>query len=89
MEPRAHNEPSQRDQPSHTDASPDPILSGADAVEKTTYIADVHGADTEGAGTRGVEITAAVHADSASPIAWIAAVLALLALVAYGAALFG
>ena len=86
MEPHAHNDLSQAGRPAPSDA--DPILSDADAVEKTTWVADVHGADTEASGQRGVEVTAAVHADSASPIAWIAGVLAVLALVAYGAAMF-
>ena len=88
MEPRDESEHGERDHTSHTDADPDPILSGADVVEKTTYVADVHGADTEAAGTRGVEVTASVRSDTVSPIAWIAAVLAMLALVAYGAAMF-
>ena len=63
-------------------------MGGADAIEKTTYIADVHGAGVEDASGRGVPVTASVPAGSASPIAWVAAILAILALVAYATALF-
>ena len=63
-------------------------MGGADAIEKTTYIADVHGAGVENASGRGVPVTASVPAGGASPIAWVAAILAILALVAYATALF-
>ena len=65
------------------------MLSGADAVEKTTYVGDVHGADVHG--TNNVPpggVTASVRSGGTSPIVWIAAVLAILALVAYAAGLF-
>ena len=91
-----HNEPSGRQsresdpatRRESTDADPDPVMSGADAVEKTTYVADVHGADVGDAATRGVPVTATVPSGGTSPIVWIAAILAALALVAYAAALF-
>ena len=89
MESHPQGEPDSSDRLTHTDGDPDPILTGADAVEKTTYVADVHGAGTEATGMRGVEVTASVQSDSAPPIAWIAGVLAMLALVVYGAAMFG
>ena len=88
MEPGAHNEPGRQDRAPQTDAVPDPVLSGADAVEKTTYTGDVHGADVADRATRGVPVTASVPSGSASPIAWIAAILGILALIAYAAAMF-
>ena len=83
-----HNEPSRRDRTNQTDAVPDPVLSGADAVEKTTYVADVHGADVGARKVDGEPVTASVPSGGAAPIAWIAAILAILALVAYAAAMF-
>jgi hypothetical protein len=83
-------EPSRNDRAqrrSDSEAAPDTVLGGADAVEKTTYVSDVHGADVE-AGSRPVPVTASVHAGGASPIAWIAALLAVLALAVYAAGLF-
>jgi hypothetical protein len=88
VETPAHNEPDRNNRRSNTDAVPDPIMSGADAVEKTTYAADAHGTDAH-AEKRGSDgVTASVRAGGSSPLIWIAAVLALLALVAYAAALF-
>jgi len=99
VEKSAHNnEPGRRDwregdavdrtSRESTDADPDPVVGGADAIEKTTYIADVHGAGVEDASGRGGPVTASVPAGGASPIAWVAAILAILALVAYATALF-
>ena len=88
VEPHAHNEPGRQDRAPQTDAAPDPILSGADAVEKTTYVGDVHGADAEERTTDRVPVTASVPSGGASPIAWIAGILAALALIAYAVAMF-
>ena len=82
------DEPLPREQ--QTDAAPDPVLSGADAVEKTTYVGDVHGADVHGSNNVVPPggVTASVRSGGTSPIVWIAALLAILALVAYAAGLF-
>ena len=97
VEPRAHNDPdrpgsrnpSAGDRRELTDADPDPVLSGADAVEKTTYAANVHGAGVDHRDARDVPVTASVPSGGgASPIAWIAGILALLALAAYAIGLF-
>lgn len=93
VEPTSHNEPNRRDpEPPRrrqlTDADPDPVLGGADAVEKSTYVADVHGADVGDREVRGVPVTASVSSGGTSPIAWIAGLLALLALAAYAVGLF-
>ena len=92
--PSAHNDPQDRERRDErapreqTDAAPDPVLSGADAVEKTTYVGDVHGADVRGNNVPPGGVTASVRSGGTSPIVWIAALLAILALVAYAAGLF-
>jgi len=74
-----------------TDADPPPdgVLGGADAVEKTTYVGDVHGADARGRESGAAPVTASVRSGGSSPLAWIAALLALGALAVYAAGLFG
>ena len=85
----ARREPESIDRRQSTDADPDPVMSGADAVEKSTYVGDVHGADVGDREARGVPVTASVPSGGgASPIAWIAAILAILALLAYAVGLF-
>ena len=92
--PSAHNDPPGRERRDErvprelTDAAPDPVLSGADAVEKTTYAGDVHGADVNGNNVPPGGVTARVRSGGTSPVVWIAAILAILALVAYVAGFF-
>jgi hypothetical protein len=67
-----------------------PYIGGADAVEKTTYASDVHGAEADGSAARPVPVTATVgHDRGLGPVGWIALVLAALVLAAYAAGLFG
>jgi len=64
-------------------------LGGADAVEKTTSLSDVHGAGVNDAEQWPVGLTANVpHRASPGPIVWILIVLVALVLVAYAAGLF-
>ena len=63
-------------------------LGGADAVEKTTYVSDVHGAEVEER-EEIVDLTATVpHQGGLGAVGWVAIVLALVALLAYAAGLF-
>jgi hypothetical protein len=65
-------------------------LDDADAVEKTTFVGDRHGADVGNSADKRVPVTAAVDRPSGlGPLGWIAVVLALLALAVYAAGLFG
>lgn len=71
------------------DRAQTPYLGGADAVEKTTYASDVHGAEADGAADSPVRLTATVGHDSGLGLfGWTAVALALVALVAYAAGLF-
>ena len=64
-------------------------LGDADAVEKTTYLGDRHGADVGGEADRPVPVTSSVRIERGlGPLGWIATVLALLPLAVYGAGLF-
>ena len=85
--PRDTNPPSSVSHPGDRDT--DPYLGGADAVQKTTYVGDVHGADASGADETGGSVTAAVPSrDGLGPLGWVALVIATLVLVAYAAGLF-
>jgi len=67
----------------------EPYLGGADAVEKTSDLGDVHGADVNEPSQTPVEIAASVpHARGLGWIGWIVLVLAVLVLAAYAAGLF-
>jgi hypothetical protein len=62
-------------------------LDGADAVEKTTYSGDAHGADV--GDNQGYRVTAPVSRPGGlGAIGWITLVLALLALAIYATGLF-
>ena len=64
-------------------------LGDADAVEKTTYAADRHGADVGGDAHQPVAVTASVRSERGlGPLGWIVALLALVALAIYAAGLF-
>ena len=79
-----------------TNDHPDPefvdsetALGGADAVEKTTYVADVHGADVGEGEPPPVSLTATVSSGSGfGALGWAAILLALLAFAAYAMGLF-
>jgi len=64
-------------------------LGDADAVEKTTYLGDRHGADVGGKADAPVAVSAPVRSERGlGPIGWVATLLALLALAIYAAGLF-
>lgn len=64
-------------------------MGGADAVEKTTYLSDVHGAEVNDAEVWPVGLTATVpHRGDRGLIVWILVVLAALVVVAYTTGLF-
>ena len=89
MEHRARNDPSDRNPRVDAASVPDHILGGADAVEKTTYLGDVHGAEVGDPRAQHAPLTASVRAPSGVPsLVWIALALAVLALGAYAVALF-
>jgi hypothetical protein len=63
-------------------------LGGGDAVEKTTYVSDVHGAGVNDAEESPVGLTATVrHSGGLGFIGWILLVLVVLVVVAYAAGL--
>ena len=65
------------------------ITGGADAVDKTTYVSDVHGSGTEEGQTRPVPVTATVSSGRGfGALGWGALLLALLAFAAYAMGLF-
>ena len=65
-------------------------LGDADAVEKSTYLGDRHGAEVCGDADEPVPLTAPVRHDRGlGAIGWITALLAALALVIYAAGLVG
>lgn len=67
---------------------PDSYLGGADAVEKSSYVGDVHGADVGAEQTRNAPVTAAVSGGNGlGALGWMTLVLALLMLAAYGVGL--
>jgi hypothetical protein len=62
---------------------------GADAVEKTTYVADVHGAEVEEREPPPVPLTATVSSGGGfGALGWAAILLALLAFATYAMGLF-
>lgn len=64
-------------------------LDDADAVEKTTYAGNAHGADVGGNTDPGPEVTAPVNRpDGLGALGWVTLVLALLALAVYATGLF-
>jgi len=64
-------------------------LDDADAIEKTTYVGDRHGADVGHDAEDTVPVTAPVdRPNGLGPVGWIAVVLAALALVIYASGLF-
>jgi hypothetical protein len=67
----------------------DGVTGGADAVEKTTYVADVHGAEVEEREPPPVPLTATVSSGAGfGAIGWAAILLALLAFATYAMGLF-
>jgi hypothetical protein len=81
---RDTNPPSSVNRPG--DRNTEPYLGGADAVQKTTYNADVHGAESAGATETVGGVTAAVPSRRGlGPLGWTVLVLATLVLVAYAA----
>ena len=66
----------------------EPYLGGADAVEKTSTLGDVHGANVNDAAQAPVGLTATVpHRGGLGAIGWILLVLAILVAVAYATGL--
>lgn len=85
-QPRETNPPSAVNGLTDRDGEPD--LGGADSVEKTTFVSDVHGAGVNDAEGRPVSLTAAVpHSGRLGPLGWVLLVLAVVVLVAYAAGL--
>jgi hypothetical protein len=65
------------------------VTGGADAVEKTTDVADVHGAEVEEREPPPVPLTATVSSGAGfGAIGWAAILLALLAFATYAMGLF-
>ena len=92
-EPVAMERPPDTNPPSAVNPTPDrktgPYLGGADAVEKTSTLGDVHGSDVNEPTDGPVETTATVpHNGGLGAIGWILLVLAILVAVAYTAGLF-
>ena len=86
-------EPTETNPPSSVNPTPNrndqAYLGGGDAVEKTTYVSDVHGAGVNDAAHAPVGLTATVrHAGGLGAIGWILLVLVVLVVVAYAAGLF-
>ena len=85
--------PRETNPPSSVNPTPDraskPYIGGADSVEKTSYVADVHGAEVNDAEVAPVGLTAEVrHRSGLGLFGWIALVLVALVVVAYAAGLF-
>ena len=79
--------------PSAVDPTPnrntEPYLGGADAVEKTSTLGDVHGSEVNDPAHSLVETTATVaHNRGLGAIGWILLVLAILVAAAYATGLF-
>jgi len=90
MEHRPETNPPSAVNPAGLDRNSEPCIGGADAVEKTTYVSDVHGAEADGEAVFPVPITAAVPREHGLGLmGWAAVALAVLAFVAYAAGLFG
>jgi hypothetical protein len=67
----------------------EPYLGGADAVEKTSTLGDVHGANVNDAAPPPVGLTATVpHSGGLGAIGWILLIVAVLVAVAYATGLF-
>ena len=67
----------------------EPYLGGADAVEKTSTLGDVHGASVNDAAEAPVGLTATVpHRGGLGAVGWVLLVLAILVAVAYATGLF-
>ena len=67
----------------------EPYLGGADAVEKTSALGDVHGASLNDAAKAPAGLTATVpHRRGLGGIGWLLLVLAILVAVAYATGLF-
>ena len=69
------------------DRNSEPDLGGADAVEKTADLGDVHGADAHAPRAVG-GVTAKVHRGSPSQLVWVILVLVVLVVAAYAIGLF-
>ena len=85
--------PTETNPPSGVSPTPDrnnsAYLGGGDAVEKTTYVSDVHGAGVNDAEGSPVGLTATVrHSGGLGALGWILLVLVVLVVVAYAAGLF-
>jgi len=85
--------PTETNPPSSVNPAPDrddqAYLGGGDAVEKTTYVSDVHGAGVNDAEGATVGLTATVrHSGGLGALGWILLVLVVLVVVAYAAGLF-
>ncbi len=65
------------------------VTGGADSVDKTTYVSDVHGSGAGSEQTRPVPLTATVSSGGGfGALGWGAILLALLAFAAYAMGLF-
>jgi hypothetical protein len=85
--------PRETNPPSSVNPTPDlastPYLGGADSVEKTGYLANVHGAEVNDAEGAPVGLTAAVpHRGGLGLLGWVVLVVVVLVIVAYAAGLF-
>ena len=85
--------PRETNPPSSVNPTPDrastPYIGGADAVEKTSDVADVHGAEVNDAEVTPVSLTATVpHRGGLGLLGWIVLILVALVIAAYAAGFF-
>jgi hypothetical protein len=84
---RDTNPPSSVNEP--RDRNSEPYIGGADAVQKTSYSGDVHGADAGGDdSTRGGVTATVASRRGLGPLGWAVLIIAALVFVAYAAGLF-
>ena len=85
--------PRETNPPSAVNPTPDrastPYIGGADSVEKTSTLSDVHGAEVNDAEVAPVGLTATVrHRGGLGVLGWVVLVLVALVVIAYAAGLF-
>jgi hypothetical protein len=88
MEDRRDTDPpSSVNQP--RDRNSEPYIGGADAVQKPSYSADVHGAEARGDDNAPGGVTATVPSRGGlGPLGWVVLVIAALVFAAYAVGLF-
>jgi len=85
--------PRETNPPSAVNPTPDraskPYIGGADSVEKTSALGDVHGAEVNDAEVAPVGLTATVrHRGGLGVLGWVVLLLVVLVIIAYAAGMF-